>query len=88
MTEAVRAFIRSQGIGAAVGNILLNPAFVWLGNGELVFTPLTFILFSLLGAARLPFVGFALFKAVWTPLVAIVVVRWAVLRQLAPVPAT
>jgi hypothetical protein len=163
MPEAVSAFIRSQGIGAAVGNILLNPAFVWLGNRELAFTPLTgggsiivdtaitsvimslvvtlfvasgtrreieagrianadgfssgwnllswlpregwalgltigvvaalvltpltFILFSLLGVAGLPFVGFALFKAVWTPLVAIVVVRWVVLRQLMPAPA-
>jgi len=164
MSEAVRAFIRSQGIGAAVGNIVLNPAFAWLGNRELAFTPLTgggsivvdtaitsvimplvvtlfvasgtrreieagrignpagsssgwsllswlprqgwalgltigvvvalvvtpltFILFSLLGVAGLPFVWFAIFKAVWTPLVAFVVARWVVLRQLLPVPTT
>jgi hypothetical protein len=41
MSEPVRAYIRSQGIGAAVGNIVLNPAFAWLGNRELAFTPLT-----------------------------------------------
>jgi hypothetical protein len=27
--------------GTAVGNIMLNPAFAWLGNRELAFTPLT-----------------------------------------------
>ncbi|MEW6530133.1 MAG: hypothetical protein AB1473_04800 [Thermodesulfobacteriota bacterium] len=162
MSEAVRAYIRSQGIGAAVGNIVLNPAFAWLSNREMAFTPLSgggsiivdtaitsvvmslvvalfvasgtrreiaagrigsfdgfsqrfrllswlprqgwalglimgvavalvvtpliFILFSLLGIAGLPFAGFALFKAVWTPLVAFVVARWVVLRQLLPVP--
>ncbi len=41
MSEPVRAYIRSQGIGAAVGNMVLNPAFAWLGNREMVFTPLT-----------------------------------------------
>ncbi|MFZ5864839.1 MAG: hypothetical protein ACOYXY_03065 [Thermodesulfobacteriota bacterium] len=162
MSEAVRAYIRSQGIGAAVGNIVLNPAFAWLSNREmastpltgggsiivdtaitsvimplvvtlfvasgtrreiaagrisnfdglfpglgllswlprqgwalgltigvgvaLVVTPLIFILFSVLGIAGLPFAAFALFKAVWTPLVAFVVARWVVLRQLLPVP--
>jgi hypothetical protein len=158
----VRVYIRSQGIGAAVGNIVLNPAFAWLSNREMAFTPLTgggsiivdtaitsvimplvvalfvasgtrreiaagrigtfdgcspgfrllswlprqgwalglsigggvalvvtplfFILFSVLGIVGLPFVGFALFKAVWTPLVAFVVARWVVLRQLLTVP--
>jgi hypothetical protein len=162
MSEPIKSYIRSQGIGAAVGNMLLNPAFAWLGNRELAFTPLTggssiivdtavtsvimslvvtlfvasgtrreiaagrivnydgfsqglgllswlprkgwalglaigvgaalvitpliFILFRLLGLAGLPFVGFALFKAVWTPLVAFVVARWVVLCQLLPVP--
>jgi hypothetical protein len=164
MSQSIKSYIRSQGIGAAVGNMILNPAFAWLGNRELastpltgggsiivdtaitsvimafvvtlfvasgtrreiaagrianadgfspglgllsrlprqgwalgftigvgvalVVTPLTFMLFSLLGVAGLPFVGFALFKAVWTPLVAFVVARWVVLRQLLPAPTT
>lgn len=163
MSEPIKSYIRSQGIGAAVGNIVLNPAFAWLGNREMAFTPLTgggsiivdtaitsvimalvvtlfvasgtrreiaagrienydsflpdlrllswlprnewalgltigvgaalvvtpliFILFSLLGVAGLPFVEFAVFKAVWTPLVAVVVALLVVLRQLIPVPA-
>jgi hypothetical protein len=163
MSEPIKSYIRSTGLGAAVGNMVLNPAFVRLGSRELAFTPLTgggsiivdtaitsvimplvvtlfvasgtrreieagriansdrsfpgstllswlprdgwalgltigvaaalvvtpliFILFSLLGIGGLSFPGFALFKAVWTPLVAYVVAWWVVLRQLMPVPA-
>jgi len=163
MSEAVRSFIRSQGIGAAVGNIILNPALAWVlnrqaayvGDGEivtdtaitcvlmtlivtlfvvsgtrreleagritraegfagggllswlprkgwalglllgvvaaLVIAPLTLGVLRLLGITGLPVLGFALFKAVWTPLVAFAVARWVVLRQLQPlqpIPAT
>ncbi len=49
----------------------------------LVFTPFTFGLFSALGFSGLSFAGFALFKAVYTPLVGFVVTRWVILRQLA-----
>jgi hypothetical protein len=54
-----------------------------LGLGvALVFTPFTFGLFSFLGFSGLPFLGFALFKAVYTPLLGFVVTRWVILRQL------
>jgi uncharacterized membrane protein YhdT len=52
----------------------------------LIITPITYGPFSLFGATGLPFAGFALFKAVYTPLLAFVVARWVVLRQLLPVP--
>jgi hypothetical protein len=47
-----------------------------------VFTPLTFGLFHALGFSGLPFAGFALFKAIYTPLLGFVVTRWVILRQL------
>ena len=57
MSEAVRSFIRSQGIGAAVGNIILNPALAWVlnrqaayvGDGEIVTdTAITCVLMTLI----------------------------------------
>ncbi|MHB9074573.1 MAG: hypothetical protein ACYC6G_13725 [Desulfobaccales bacterium] len=47
-----------------------------------VLTPLTFGLFHALGFPGLPFAGFALFKAIYTPLLGFVVTRWVILRQL------
>lgn len=47
-----------------------------------VLTPLTFGLFHALGFSGLPFVGFALFKAIYTPPLGFVVTRWVILRQL------
>jgi hypothetical protein len=159
MTEAVGAYIRSQGIGAAVGNVVINPALAWVANRQVasvavsevvidtaitcvimalivtlitargtrreldagrisgsesfppaggvlswlprrgwalgltlglgaavVMAPLTLGVMRFLGVEGLSLVGFALFKAVWTPLLAVAVVRWVVLRQLMPVP--
>jgi hypothetical protein len=162
MSESIESYIRSAGLGAAVPNMVINPAIAWLtnrrmeavpliGSGSVVmdtaitcvlmtlivalFTasatrrgietghvigsaglprswgllsrlpqqgwalgltlgvgfactvaPLTFGLFSLLGVASLPFAGFAVFKAVYTPLIAFVVVRWVILRQLLASP--
>jgi len=48
----------------------------------LILTSFTEGLFSLLGATNLPFVWFALFKALYTPALAFLVARWAILRQL------
>ena len=162
MSEAVRSYIRSTGIGAAVPNMVINPAIAWVMNRDmefvpltgdnsvivdtaitsvvltlivtlfiasgtrrdieagritgsegfpraggllswlprqgwalgliigvgaaLVITPLTLGFFHLLGVAGLPFAGFAVFKAVYTPVLAFVVARWVVLRQLLSVP--
>lgn len=47
-----------------------------------VLTPLTFGLFHALGFSGLPFVGFALFKAIYTGPLGFVVTRWVILRQL------
>jgi hypothetical protein len=47
-----------------------------------VFTPFTFGLFHVLGFSGLPFAGFALFKAIYTPPLGFVVTRWVILRQL------
>ena len=47
-----------------------------------VLTPLTFGLFRSLGFSGLPFWAFALFKALYTPLLGFVVTRWVILRQL------
>lgn len=163
MSEAIRSYIRSQAIGAAVGNMVINPALAWLINRQVAFVPLTgdnsmiidtaitcvvmtlivtlliargtrreleagriaqsanstpgqgvlsllphagwalgltlglgaavviapltFGVFRLLGVTGLSLGGFAVFKAVWTPLVAVIVVRWVVLRQLMAIPA-
>jgi hypothetical protein len=84
----------SDGLSSGLGLLSWLPRQRWalgliIGVGvALVVTPLTFILFSIMGVAGLSFVRFALFKAVWTPLVAFVVARWVVLRQLLPVPTT
>jgi hypothetical protein len=54
-----------------------------LGLGSAgVLTPLTFGLFNLLGFSGLPFVWFALFKAMYTGPLGFVVTRWVILRQL------
>ena len=50
-------------------------------------TPCLTGLFSALGVTSFSFSAFALLKAVYTPLVAYAVARWAVLRQLATVAA-
>jgi hypothetical protein len=47
-----------------------------------VLAPLTFGLFHALGYSGLHFAGFALFKAIYTPLLGFVVTRWVILRQL------
>jgi hypothetical protein len=47
-----------------------------------VLTPLTYLLFHALGFAGLSFGWFALFKAIYTPLLGFVVTRWVILRQL------
>lgn len=41
MSQSIKSYIRSQGIGAAVGNMVLNPAFAWLGNRQMEFMLLT-----------------------------------------------
>jgi hypothetical protein len=41
-----------------------------------------------LGFTGLPLVGFALFKAIYTGLMAFVIVRWVILKQLLPVSQT
>jgi len=51
-----------------------------------VLIPLTLGLFHLIGVTGLSFVGFALFKAVYTGLLGFVVTRWVILRQLLFVP--
>ncbi len=48
-----------------------------------VVTPCLVGFFSALGVVSFPFSAFALLKAVYTPLVAYAVARWAILRQLA-----
>jgi len=161
MSEPIKSYIRSAGLGAAVPNMVINPALAWLTNRQMKFVPLigddsmvvdtaitsviltlivtlfiasgtrrdidagritdsegfprsggllsrlprqgwalgliigvgaaliivpvTFGLFRLFGVAGLPFAGFALFKAVYTPLLAFVVARWVILRQLLPI---
>jgi uncharacterized membrane protein YhdT len=47
-----------------------------------VLTPVTFGIFYALGVSGLPFAWFALFKAIYTPLLGFVVTRWVILRQL------
>jgi hypothetical protein len=162
VSEPIKSYIRSAGIGAAVPNMVINPALAWVVNRQMEFVPLTgdgsmvvdtaitsillplivtlFIasatrreieagritvsegfprtgcllswlprqgwalgltigivaalviapltlgFFRLLGVAGLPFAGFALFKAVYTPVLAFIVARWVVFRQLLPVP--
>jgi hypothetical protein len=82
----------SEGFPRSGGLLSWLPSQGWalgliIGVGAaLVIAPLTFWFFRLLGVAGLPFAGFALFKAVYTPLLAFVVARWVVLRQLLPVP--
>src|SRR5512139_2404002 len=48
----------------------------------IVLTPLTLGLFHLIGITGLSFVTFALFKAVYTGVLAFVVTRWVIFRQL------
>ena len=48
----------------------------------IVLTPLTLGLFHLIGITGLSFAAFALFKTVYTGLLAFVVTRWVILRQL------
>jgi hypothetical protein len=40
MGKTVSMYIRSQGIAAAVFNMVLNPAFAWLGNRKMAFVGL------------------------------------------------
>ena len=47
-----------------------------------VLTPLTLWLFHALGFSGLPFGWFALFKAIYTPVIGYVLTRWVILRQL------
>jgi hypothetical protein len=70
------------------GNLLPHlPGNVWalgltLGFGAvLVILPLTLGLFHLLGLPGLSFAGFALFKAIYTGMLAFLVTRWVILRQ-------
>ena len=163
MPQSVKAYIRAQGIIAAIINAVLNPALAWLCNRKMEFVPLsgghsivvdtavtsmvlsllvalfvtsgvhrdlkskrvtatngprkgyllwrlpgqawalglmlgfclgfvltalTLALFHLIGIPGLPFAGFALFKAVYTGLLAFVVTRWVILRQLLLVSQT
>jgi hypothetical protein len=54
-----------------------------LGFGSVfVLLPLTLGLFHLLSLPGLSFAGFALFKAVYTGLLAFLVTRWVILREL------
>lgn len=39
--QPVDAYIRTQGIGCAVINMVLNPVLAWLGNRQMDFTPLS-----------------------------------------------
>lgn len=56
---------------------------LFLGLGmAFVLTPLTFGLFHVLGFSGLPFIGFALFKALYTGPLGFIVTRWVILRQL------
>jgi hypothetical protein len=48
-----------------------------------VLTPLTFWLFHALGFSGLAFGWFALFKAIYTPVMGYIITRWVILRQLA-----
>ena len=71
------------------GRLLLHlPRKAWalgllLGLGvACVLTPLTYGLFHALGFSGLPFAGFALFKAIYTPPLGFAVTRWVILRQL------
>ncbi len=41
MPLSLRAYIRTQGISAAIINAVLNPALAWLGNRKMEFVPLT-----------------------------------------------
>jgi hypothetical protein len=60
-----------------------------LGFGiAIVLAPLTLAVFHLLGIPGLSFAGFALFKAVYTALLAFVVTRWVIFRQLLLFPQT
>ena len=60
-----------------------------LGFGiAFVLIPLTLGLFHLLGIPGIPFVDFAMIKAVYTGLLAFVVTRWVIFRQLLLVPRT
>lgn len=58
-------------LGVALGGIL-----------ALVILPCLAIVFGALGISSLSFASFALFKAVWTPVAAWIVARWAILRRL------
>jgi hypothetical protein len=53
-----------------------------------VLIPLTLGLFHLIGISGLSFAGFALLKAVHTGLLAFLVTRWMIFRQLIVVPRT
>ena len=41
MSASVRSYIRSTGMGAAVPNMVINPAIAWLLNRQMEFVPLT-----------------------------------------------
>ena len=158
MPQSVGAYIRTQGINAAIINAVLNPVLAWLGNRKMEFMPLsgghsividtavtsvllsllvalfvtsgvqrdlkagrvtatngffrkgrllsrlpsrawalglmlgfgiaivlvslTLAVFHLLGIRGIPFVEFAIIKAVYTGLLAFVVTRWVIFRQL------
>jgi hypothetical protein len=81
--------VQVTGDSPRAGRLLsLLPRQTWalgllLGLGlACVLTPLTYGLFHSLGFSGLPFAGFALFKAIYTPLLGFAVTRWVVLRQL------
>jgi hypothetical protein len=164
MPQSVSAYIRTQGIYAAIINVVLNPVLAWLVNREMEFMPLsgghgividtavtsvllsllvglfaasgfhrdlragrvttsngfslqrrllarlpgrawalglmlgfgiavvlvllTLAVFHLLNISGIPFVAFALIKAVYTGLLAFVVTRWVIFRQLLLAPQT
>lgn len=82
--------IVANGQPACAGGLLCRlPGRPWLfgllvGLGAaIVVTPFMVGLFYLLGVESFSFIAFALFKAIYTPLLAYVVARWVILRKLA-----
>jgi hypothetical protein len=67
----------------------------WFGLGlvigvasAVVMVTLAVFVFRVFGLGEIPFAAFALFKAIYTPVLAFLVARWVVLRHLMPGRAT